>query len=85
MTSTPPSTHDRVTTIVAITVSIFLILSVLGAYALAWTGKDPGDIWPRIFDVIAVLSGAVAGFIAGERTGRDRANSEEGDDDSSSS
>ena len=66
----PPNLRDRVTLIITTTVCIFMLLSLVGAYALAWTDRDPGEIWSKVFDLVMVLAGAVVGYVAGERAAR---------------
>lgn len=78
---TPPNIRDRITMIITITVCAFMLISLLGAYALAWTDRDPGEIWNRVFDLVGVMAGAVVGYIAGERSVRTTIQREEEEND----
>lgn len=64
--------RDKITMIITVTVCIFILFSLVGAYALAWTGKDTGVVWPRMFDLVQVLSGGVVGYVAGQHSVRDK-------------
>ena len=59
--------RDRITWTITVTLCSFLLLSLVGTFALEWVGKETGTIWGRIFDLINVLAGAVVGFIAGQQ------------------
>jgi hypothetical protein len=64
--------RDKVTVIIAVTISAFVLLALLGAFVLAIRGQDPGEIFPKVFDLVAVMVGAVAGFITGSTLERKR-------------
>jgi uncharacterized membrane protein YfcA len=66
-------TKNRVIVMVTITLCVFLLISLVGAYLLAWNGKETGDVWPKVFDLVSVLTGALVGYIAGSQFERSRA------------
>jgi hypothetical protein len=59
--------RDRITLIIAVTISAFVLIALIGAFILAVLGLDPGDVFPKVFDLIAVLVGAIGGFITGSQ------------------
>jgi hypothetical protein len=65
-------TKNRVILIITITLCAFLIISLIGAYALAWTDRDPGEVWTKVFDLVSVLAGALVGYIAGQQVEKSR-------------
>jgi hypothetical protein len=67
--------RDRVILIITVTLCAFLIISLVGVYALAWTDKDTGDVWPKVFDLVSVLAGALVGYIAGQQVEQRRGRS----------
>ena len=61
---------DRVTILIAGTISAFVLIGLVGAFILALRGQDPGQVFPKIFDLMAVLVGAIGGFITGTQIER---------------
>ena len=61
------SMRDRITWLIAVTICAFMLLSLIGSFALEFTGRESGTIWGRIFDLVNVLAGVVAGYIAGQQ------------------
>ena len=59
--------RDKVTWVITLTICTFLLLSLVGSFALEFAGKESGTIWGRIFDLVNVLAGVVAGYIAGQQ------------------
>ena len=66
--------RDRVVLIVTAIIGTFVIVSLLGQFILTYTGRIAGDegIWRPLFDLVAILVGAVAGFIGGVEIERTR-------------
>lgn len=60
--------RDRVTLIITITVSLFLLISLVGTLMLALREVDTGEVWDKVFNIVGVLVGAIAGYIAGRTT-----------------
>jgi hypothetical protein len=65
-------TKNRVIIIITITLCTFLMVSLIGTFALEWAGKDTGTIWGRVFDLINVLTGALVGYVAGQQVEKSR-------------
>jgi hypothetical protein len=70
---TEQDTKNRVVVMVTATLCIFLLLSLVGTFALEWAGKESGTIWGRIFDLVNVLTGALVGYLAGTQVEKARA------------
>jgi L-lactate permease len=64
--------RDRVTVIVAVTISVFVLLSLVFTFILAIRGQETGTIWGQVFDLVAVLVGAIGGYIAGSQIEKHR-------------
>lgn len=60
--------RDKVVVWIAGIIGLFLILSLVGVFALAITDRETGAIWDRVFELVGVLSGGLVGFIAGAQT-----------------
>lgn len=69
---TEQETKNRVIVMVTATLCVFLLVSLFGAYALAWTDRDPGEVWTKVFDLVSVLAGALVGYIAGQQVQKAR-------------
>ena len=69
---------NRVVMIITVTLCTFLLISLVGAYALAWTDRDPGEVWTKVFDLVSVLAGALVGYIAGTQVEKTRVSRELG-------
>jgi hypothetical protein len=54
-------------------IGLFIIISLLGQILLIMTGDLEGSesSWRPLFDLVAILVGAVAGFIGGRAVGRE--------------
>jgi pilus assembly protein TadC len=74
-------TKNRVILIITLTLCAFLMISLIGVYTLAWANKPSEDIWPKIFDLISVLSGALVGYIAGTQVEKTRIQNQENEYD----
>jgi L-lactate permease len=59
--------RDRITMVVAATISVFVLLSLVFTFILAVRGQETGGIWGQVFDLVAVLVGAIGGYIAGSQ------------------
>jgi hypothetical protein len=64
--------RDKVTLIVAVTISVFVLLSLIFTFALALRGQETGTIWGQVFDLVAVLVGAIGGYVAGSQIERSK-------------
>jgi hypothetical protein len=69
---TDEETKNKVIVTITITICTFLLLSLVGTFALEWAGKEAGTVWSRIFDLIGVLAGALVGYIAGQQVEKSR-------------
>jgi hypothetical protein len=79
---TEQEAKNRVVVMVTGTLCIFLLLSLVGTFALEWTGKESGTIWGRIFDLVNVLTGALVGYLAGTQVEKARLTKHDPDLDS---
>jgi hypothetical protein len=73
---TDADAKNRVIVTITITLCVFMLLSLLGTFALEWAGKETGTIWGRIFDLINVLAGALVGYVAGSQVQKVKIGSE---------
>lgn len=59
--------RDRVVLWIVGIVGVFVIFSLLAQFLLVYSGRITGDegVWRPLFDLMAILVGAVAGYIGG--------------------
>lgn len=72
------SARERIVMLVVYIVGLFLALSMVAQFALLWAGRlDAAEgVWRPMFDLMAVLVGAIGGYIA-----RDAMNGHHKDDE----
>lgn len=53
-------------------VAAFVVLSMVGQFALVWTGRIPAgeSAWRPVFDLVTLLVGIVAGYVSRDAQGR---------------
>lgn len=73
--------HDKVVVWIAGIIGVFLILSLVGVLLLAFTDRETGAVWDRVFELVGVLSGGLVGYIAGSSVARGRQESKRGKED----
>jgi hypothetical protein len=76
---TEQEAKNRVVVMVTATLCVFLLLSLVGTFALEWAGKESGTIWGRIFDLVNVLTGALVGYLAGTQVEKARLTKDDSD------
>ena len=71
--------RDRVVLIVTVLIGVFVVVSLAAQFVLQYTGRLEGDegVWRPLFDLVAILVGAVAGYIGGVEVERNRKRDED--------
>jgi drug/metabolite transporter (DMT)-like permease len=62
--------RDRVAFLLTIVVGLFLLLSMVGVFILAWNDKAGENLWSALFALATALLGGVTGYLAGTSTTR---------------
>lgn len=66
-------TFQRVILITITIIGGFIFLSMIFSFVLLWTGRvDEVTAWRPLFDIVAVMVGAIGGFITGQTVERGR-------------
>jgi hypothetical protein len=69
---TPMDVRDKVVVFIAGVLGFFLLFSVGAVFFLEVTGRETGNIWGRVFDLVNVLAGGLMGYVAGQSVERSR-------------
>jgi hypothetical protein len=64
--------RDKVVVWLALIIGIFLLCSVTGVFVLEYQGKETGEVWSRVFDLVGVLAGGLLGYVTGTTLERSR-------------
>ena len=70
MSSPQPTPRDRIAMVLAVVIGAFLLLSLVGVFALAWNDKAGENLWSALFALATALLGGVTGYLAGTATVR---------------
>lgn len=60
---------DRVAIMLACTVGIFVAISTIGFFFLAYAGLNVGKGWAGLFSLMTAILGALAGWLGGTAYG----------------
>lgn len=64
--------REKIVLAAVIIVGVFMVASMVGQFVLLWTGRleDGEGVWRPMFDLMAVLVGAIGGYIARDQMDR---------------
>ena len=60
--------RDKIAGLLAVVVGVFLLMSMVGVFILAWNDKAGENIWAALFALATAVLGGVTGYLAGTAT-----------------